>query len=454
MSENHADGWMNILTGMGMQGHDKKMSTAYLYPGTLTSGELSDLYRSDGFSRKLIDRPVWDAMREGWEVSLEGDEVLESGIQSYLDGLSVNKQVSQFLQWDRLYGSALLIIGAQDGGTLDQPLNPDAIRTIEFLRIIEGPGYNRTFWTETDPLNKRFGLPVRYQINPSTGITYNVHYTRCYELLGIPVPTRSTQTNAEGKGDSVLQTSYSALRNLGVTYSDVESVLDDFVTGVLSIKNLQAMIASGNEKQILDRLHIMDMCRHIINTTLLDAEGETYSKITTSVAGLPELVDRSIERLSAVSNMPVRILLGKQVGGLNNAGEGETRDYYDMVASYQTDTIQPVLEWLTDLMFRAKDGPTKGAVPAEWQIEFNPLWQMSEKEKADIYQAEANADQIYIMQGVLSATEVAQARFSGEGSPVKLLTERLVPDATDVDTGSQSGNGGVLGKDSTSQTGG
>jgi len=431
------DGWANLLTGLGMAGHDKKKHVTYRGDEVQDADTLANLYRTDGFAQKVVDRPVFDMLREGFRVEVtepgEADGETQTaeagGVLTYLDALAWKSKVGEFLRWDRLYGGALLIVGANDGRTLESPIGPD-VRTIEFLRILDINAYDREQGLVKDPASPRYLEPEYYVVNPGAPTEYKVHHTRALELRGVKVPpnVRGSYKPARGAGDSVLQANFAALRGLGVVYSDTESILDDFVTTVLTVKGLQGMIAAGKERQVLERLKLMDLARAIINTQLLD-ENEQFSKVTSSVAGLAELIDRFAERLSAVSGIPYRILMGKQEGGLNNKGEGETRDYYDHIDAMRDERLSPVAEWLTELVFRASDGPTNGKVPADWSITFPPLWQQSDEEKSKVYLSMAQGDSLYIDRGVLSAAEVASSRFGGDGYSLDttLQTERTLP---------------------------
>lgn len=423
----HTDGWANVLTGLGMKSRDKKTRATYLLDVNIDKQELANLYRKDGFARKVVDRPVFDMVREGFEVKNDADQV----VLGYLKDLKWKHHISRVLKWDRLYGGALLIVGAQDGQKLDKPLNRRNLRKIEFLRVVDAYSYDRTRNLEQDPQNPRFGKPNSYLVNagdPTKG--YEVHYTRAFEYMGLAIPPGSSDMD-RGKnagGDSVLQGCYESLRALGVMYSNVESILDDFVTTVMTMKGLQGMIASGQESRILSRMHIMDMAKSIINTVLLD-ENEEFTKQTSSVGGLPDLIDRAAERLSAVSNIPSRILMGKQLGGLNNQGEAETRDWYDYVSSLQEDYLQPCLEWLVGLVMACREGPTRGREIDGWGIVFNPLWQLSDKEVAEIHKTQADADAVYIDIGVLQPAEVALSRFGQDeySLDTMMLAERVAP---------------------------
>ncbi len=435
------DGWANILSGLGMMGHDPKRHTTYLGAEVIPSETLANMYRTDGFARKIVDRPVFDMLREGFSVVVtepgeaegETNTAEAAGVVSYLDGINWKSQVGEFLQWDRLYGAALLIVGANDGGKLEDPLKSESIKTIEFLRVVDASSYDRTQDLETDAQSPRFGQPKTYKVNPNTAKEYTVHYSRAYELRGLKVPPNSGGTKApNGAGDSVLQACFAALRGLGMTYSNTESIVDEFVVSVMTVKGLTGMVGTGRESVVLARLKLMDLARSLINTRLIDSD-EKYDRTSTGVAGLSDILEREAERVSAVSGIPVRILMGKQSGGLNNTGDAETRDYYDHVDALREERAAPVLEWLTVLTFSAKDGPTKGSVPDDWALSFPPLWQMDDKEKAEVYKTMADGDAAYLDRGVLTSAEVATSRFTDDGYSLEtsLMVPREIPEPDD-----------------------
>lgn len=409
------DNWKNLITGLGLKGHDSRMSTYFSFPGVLDDNQLGDMYRTEGLAKKIVDRPVWDSLREGAYVTT-GNSDTDRAVMSYMEDLGWKREAGRFLTYDRLYGGALMVVGANDGRKLNEPLNAQALNDIEFFRVYSAASYWTDVEVERDPQNKNFGKPVVYNITPQSGQSYSVHHSRCYLSTGLEIPPTSSQ-KYQFRGDSVLQACHSAIRNVGVTYAITESILQQFVTGVMKVKNLIGMLASGKGSDIQSRMRILDMVMSTINTVLIDAEGEEYERITSSVQGLPELIDRSVERLSAVSNIPVRILLGKQMGGLNNRGDAETIDYYDMVSSYQESHVSPLLEWMLDKVFSVKGGPTQGKIPEDWDLVFNPVWQLSDEQRADIYSKVAQGDNLYVMNGTLTPQQVAKSRFgSGEYS--------------------------------------
>ncbi|MGA1728546.1 MAG: hypothetical protein ACO38U_09825, partial [Burkholderiaceae bacterium] len=59
----------------------------------------------------------------------------------------------------------------------------------------------------------------------------------------------------------------------------------------------------------------------------------------------------------------------------------------------------------------SKTGPTGGKVPDNWRVSFKPLFEMNERELADVRARVAAVDARYIQVGVLTPQEVADSRF-------------------------------------------
>lgn len=405
----HVDGWVNFLTGLGLAQRDKKKNTIFSADGALDSTTLAELYRTDGFSKKIVDLPVYEMLREGFEVTGDTD----NEIINYLDDRQLNKALWNFLTADGLFGGAILILGLNDGGKLEEELDLKSLQSIDWFRVYNRNSVNKTNSKVTDPENPRFGLTYLYEINPKSGSPYKVHWSRVIELSGRPIPSESLSAQNQGWGDSVLLAAYEACRSLGSIYSYTESIIDDFVTTIISMKGLADAIAMGRENDLYTRLQVMDMGKSLMSTLLLDEE-ESFEKKTSTVTGLSELIDRFVDRLSSQTGIPVRVLMGKQSGGLNNEGQGETRDWYDKIAARQREQLQPILERIIELAMICSQGPTQGKEIENWAIEFKPLWQMSEKEEAEVRKIQAETDQVYIDSGVLAPEEVTLSRFGGD----------------------------------------
>lgn len=89
---------------------------------------------------------------------------------------------------------------------------------------------------------------------------------------------------------------------------------------------------------------------------------------------------------------------------MNATGDNDVRNYYDMVSAKQEAELRPQLEYLYEVLVRSE----LGHMPDDFRFDFNPLWQLSEKDQADVEKARAERDEKYINLGVVSETLVAK----------------------------------------------
>ncbi len=159
------------------------------------------------------------------------------------------------------------------------------------------------------------------------------------------------------------------------------------------------------------------------------------------MGGLPEMVDRSWQRLASAARMPLTVLMGMSPAGMNATGESDTRHWYDQVKSYQEHALRPRLLRLVRCIARGLQ-----LDPLAWDVCFPSLWQTTEKENAELRKLVAETDAMYIDKGVLLPEEVALSRFGASGystethvdleareAMLKAETEKAVDKATKPD---------------------
>lgn len=402
-----ADGWNNLFTGVGTT-LDKKTQTSFFNSERLTWQQLEELYVGEGTARRIIDLPTREMTRKGFEIEGDSDGKILSAFKK--KGLLVASR--EMLRWSKLYGGALGVLAIDDGSTsLSQPLRENRIRSVTDMQV-----YNRfrTWWTPSDlyqdPSNPKYMTPQWYTVSPLLSMPFKVHESRTVRMDGLPV-TDVIRIQNLGWGDSVIQAVYTKLRSLFAAYDGAETIIDDFVTSVMSIKNLSNMLQSDRGVQtVKDRIATLDMSKHILNTVMMDADLETFQKHASSVAGLPDLLDRFAGAVCAVLGWPQTILMGRSPAGMNSTGESDYQGFYDVLSGDQEDIMDPALQRLTYLISIAQE--TRTALPANWAIKFKPLWQLSETEEAKRRYTISQTDLNYAKLG-LTAGEIISSRFGG-----------------------------------------
>jgi phage-related protein (TIGR01555 family) len=414
----HLDSWQNIFTGLGYNGRDKTVATGFAANVRLTQRTLEDLYEHDGVSKRVVELPTTEMTRVWFTIKADTSfqkDIRRTGVIGRLEEIGAKASIRDMIRWAKVYGGSLGFMLVNDGQSKEEPLDETSIDSVDGIQVYDRfHVYVAPSDLYTDPELPKYNTPQWYTVRPHTLPEFRVHESRTLRLDGLPV-SMTTRIANQGWGDSVYQAAFKELKNLGAVMGATANIVEDFVQAVVALKGLTQKIAAGQEGVVVRRLQMLDLSRSILNATIIDADGETYTKHSSSVAGLPEIITGYWEALACVTQAPLTLLIGRSPAGLNSTGDSDFRNYYDHIAGEQEDDLQPILERLVRLNFLAKSGPTKGIEPENWQIEFNPLWQMSEAEKATIYKTIAEADSANVSAGILDGDEIARGRYGVAG---------------------------------------
>lgn len=417
-----ADSWENFWTGFGTA-RDKTESTRYGADATLTESDLTALYHHDDIAGLVVDIIPKEMLRQGFGITCTDVSAAQT-VAARIKDLGTVKHVQDASTWGRLYGGSLLLVGADDGQDPTLPLNESGIRSLTFLQVYDKRHAQPHVWYEnsTDP---KYGQPKIYRLRNyrSGGISY-AHESRMIRFDGANTGDQERYQNL-GWDYSVLQRPYQAIRQFAMNYKAAELMMTDASQGVFKMRGFLSMIANGQLRDLQTRAQFLDMSRSIARAVMLDADGgESFDKIQTSFAGVGEMLDRTANRLSAATGIPVTRLMGQSPAGLNATGASDIRNWYDLVEADREQELKPRLERLIRLIaisLRLGD--------RAFQITFPPLWQETKKEKADRLKQEADTAAVWISNEVLTPEQVAIAEFGGtERQPYRVDPKTLTPD--------------------------
>lgn len=431
MSGLTTDSWQNLITSLGRIERDKRLG-AVASIDWLGLGDLISLYRGNDLAARIVDYPADSMVREWVDVLIEGESELQEEIEHKLRDLDTQAKVKQALRWTRAFGGSAIVIGAMDGADLQglrEPLDENRLEDIKFLNVFPAHEVYVTEWY-TNPYEANYGEPKVYRVFPKlllssdltdTTTIFEVHESRIMRFNG-PVVSREQMLGnsvSSGWGDSILTRVHSIIRDFGASWDSAAHLVTDFSQAVFKVKGLAEAMAEDREGLIVKRMQQIDLNRSVVRGVLLDAEHEDFERKPTPLSGLPELMEKFSLRLAAAARMPVSLLMGQAPSGLNASGASDVRFFYDEIKQMQRDDVIPQLKKLVRLIMLSKSSPTKGVLPDNWSLEFRPLWQTSEVEKADIKLKMAQTDVAYINAGVLAPDEVAQSRFGGDAYSIE-----------------------------------
>ena len=437
-----ADGYVNMMTRYGTQ---KDASEQYKFvPEDAVPDELLTMYyEGNGLFSKIIDTPAEEAIKHGFELKDVSDQAVEDFYTEALDELDWEETAMTAIKWARLFGGSLAVMLINDGRGLDEPLDWRHIQSIDDIRVFDRsviqPDYTTLFnYDPRDPFStrgSRLGLPEYYQIFSKYG-SFTVHDSRCLVFQNGILPENTTNSIYQLWGVPEYIRLHRAIRDAEVAHRSAPKMLDRSVQPIYKMQNLAAELATEEgESKVLRRLQVIDMARGLLNSLVIDAEGEDYDFKTFQFSGINDVVSASCNMLSALSNIPQTILFGQAVGGMSSTDDTSMENYYNYVERIQRRMLKSNLRYLLSIIFQA--GLATGEVDEvpKIKIKFNPLWSLSDVEQADLEQkreqtkfTRAQTAQIYVNMQAIDPSEVRQKLADSEEFDVEAMLDEYDDD--------------------------
>lgn len=427
IQELRTDGYQNMLTKYGTK---QDSSTAFSFvPEELTDDyTLGINYQFNGLFAKIIDLPAGEAVSKGFKLNINNADV-EKEIMKKCARLNLEENLETAIKWSRLYGGAVAVMLIYDGRGLDEPLNYKTIRGIDEIKVYEAavvnPLYTTTYY---------FGEPEFYQISSYEG-SFTVHASRCLLFRNGKLPQQVVDSKRRVFGFAEYDRIKTALRETVTSHGYAPRMLERAIQSVIKIKDLANLLAtSQGEDTVVRRLQLIDMARSMFNSMAIDADGEDFDFKSAPYTGVKEILDSTCNMLSAVTNIPQALLFGSSPQGMDATGHSDLENYYNYVQQIQKRMLKAPLEKLIGIIIQSLVRTGKIDDYPDWELEFEPLWSLSESEQASVEQVRAQVKltkaqtaQMYIDMQALDPQEVRTALAKAEEYDVETILDD-VPD--------------------------
>lgn len=395
-----ADSYVNLLNRYGTS-KDTTEHYHFQQEPPVPDDVLTAYYEGNGLFAKIIDTPAEEAIKHGFEMTVK-DQEIQDFYKGALDELDWEETAMTAIKWARLFGGSIVVMMINDGRGIDEPLDWKNIRSIDDLRVydrsvIQEDTSNMFAYRPDDPFrtrSSRLGMPEYYDVFSRYG-QFRVHDSRCLVFQNGLLPENTTNSIYQMWGIPEYVRINRAIRDAEVAHGSALKLLDRSVQAVYKMKDLAAELATEEgESRVLRRLRTIDIARSFLNSITIDAEGEDYDFRTFQFTGVSDVVDSACNYLSALTSIPQTILFGRSPAGMNSTGESDLENWYNYLERIQSRMVKKNLRYLLSIIFQA--GVACGEVDEvpDISIEFNPLWSMSESEKAQIDQQKAQTQQV------------------------------------------------------------
>jgi hypothetical protein len=346
-------------------------------------------------------------------IKLRGDDEKVKKINDALVALNARAIFQRAAEVDGLFGRSQIFLDfddADDAVELGTELlvtsdKIDKTRPLKRLRVIE------PYWTSPAPYNTTNPLAADFYV-PTGWYVYGkeIHASRLMTIVGRPVPDMLKPSYGFG-GQSLAALMKPYVDNWLRTRQSASDLMHAFSVMVFAT-DMTDFLSSGAAVTLGQRVALFNNYRDNNGSFVINKESEELTNVAAPIAGVEGLVGQAQEQLASAARIPLSIYLQITPTGLNASSEGEIRSFYADIHAYQEDNfrgpLQRIIECIQLGLFDSID--------PEIGFDFEPLWEMSDKDKAEIIAKEATADGIYIDKGVVSNEETRERLKNDEGS--------------------------------------
>lgn len=405
----------NANTGMG-SGFDFATNATPGYRRFNPVAWEADLFRSyqnDWASKKIVDIPVDDMLRNGWDydgLDDKDDKILTAGANA----LGFMTSLKQGKKLERLFGGSAIFMGIADDLPSSAQVMPEYLDkgALKFINTLPRRQVS-PYMMESNPLSARYGKPTYYWIGGQI-----VHHSRLIIFDGdpiMPIPSMVMGTldfDMDGFGESVLSGLWDDIvRATGTRQAAMQLVqrAGSFLA-YADLMSLEGTKAGDKAKeQLKEIVNFLNVYRGAIVHKDSTAVGDPIATITPSFGSVPELVITFLIVLSAAGDIPATRFLGQAPGGLNATGESDLENYYGRLESDQTQNLAPKITQFLQILGPSVFG--RGFDVSRVTPSFEPLWSMSAVEQASVRTSDATTIiSIYEAQLITEVQAIAELK--------------------------------------------
>lgn len=381
------DAFSNVLARLGAGTPNLLEGTEYsLQRMSRDFNTLNALYRESWIVRRIIDVIPADMLKNWITITSGLDPDVEKRLSLTLRRTQLIDKLKRGMQWGRLYGGALgVMLVKHQGYDLSQPLQLDWIMPGDFVGLLifdRWNGVNPSSELIEDISDPDYGYPKYYTVtDPAGGGSVKIHHSRVIRFTGNTLPFWEEIAEMQW-GASVVESIFDELRKRDNVSWNIAQLTFMANIRVLKMQDLgQLLAATDNESQaeLLRTLEAQNMLLNNMGMQVMDAADglETHQY---TFGGLADCYQQFIMDISGAAEIPVTRLFGRSPSGLNATGESDLQNYYDMIAEKQESYLRPILNKVLPPFIIS----TLGSLPDDFDFEFDPVAEPSDKERADL----------------------------------------------------------------------
>lgn len=359
-----ADQIVNTVTGAGTA-RDKTVYSQFVEEPLLEPTEIETLYAFNDLAQTICDKPVEDALREGFSIKRanstpEKDRELTRRI--LLKWKNLQKGENRFMRgaiWGRAFGGGGIILGVRGAGALETELVDADVTGVEYIKDFDRQQMIANGWYADGRVRTYLYTPV-IQGTATDGSAVEpvtIHETRVMLFPGARTTANRRREN-QGWDLSILQRVIAVLKSFDAMWQSTDAMFADASQAVFHLQGLiQSLGEDTGKNDVSVRLSLMDLWRSVQKAVVLDAGDENgdgredFDVIERGALGSIDGVQNNyFVRLAAAARMPLTVLLGMAPAGMDATGESDMVLYFGTIDVYRqqvlADRIMRIIRFL------------------------------------------------------------------------------------------------------------
>ncbi|EKN3530793.1 TPA: DUF1073 domain-containing protein [Yersinia enterocolitica] len=429
------DSYQNLTARYGLR--TENQSADYSYQPNWTSRNrqlIENAYRSSWLVGAAVDTIADDMTRKGINITSKMAPDAKMRIEGRWEELSLWDSLNDTIKWSRLYGGAIGFIMI-DGQAPETPLRVETIGKDAFkgLLVLDRWMVNPTISDRVTEMGPDLGMPKYYQVvTTGSGIpSMKIHHSRVIRLDGVGLPYQQKRTENEW-GMSVIERLFDRLLAFDSTSTGAAQLIFKAHLRTYKINKFRELVAMGG-KAFDGLMKSMDMIRQFQSTeglTLMDAT-DTFETHSYAFGGLSDVMAQFAQQIAGAIGIPLVRLFGQSPAGFST-GDADLANYYDNIGTQQERRLRRPLRRLFEVIHYSE---FSSPLPDGFSFDFNPLWQMTEPDRATVAEQTVNTINAAMDSGLLTLqggmTELRdKAGITGIGSSI---SDEDIENAKDID---------------------
>lgn len=384
-SRHATDSYQNFEARLGVGTGNQMDSATYSLTNLVTRmpRNLEYMYRGSWVVGAVVDSVADDMTRAGVDFGSAIDPSVLADMEAESVELELWPAIGDTERWARLYGGGIGVL-LIDGQDMSSPLRLDTIRQGQFRGILPLDRWSLVLTVDQviNGLGPSLGRPEFYKVGPNAPalVGQTIHHSRVIRREGIRLPFVQRQAE-QGWGLSVVERMYDRLLAFDSATQGAAQLVFKAYLRTLKKKGLNQILAAGGPamEALAKNVEQIRRFQTLEGMTLVDSEDE-FNTHQYTFSGLDQVLLQFGQQLSGATEIPLVRLFGQSPAGLNSTGESDVRNYYDSIKAKQERHLRAPVNKVLRILHRSVTGED---VPDGFTFDFNPLWQLSDKEKAD-----------------------------------------------------------------------